>query len=700
MSLTRDAEDARPRSAPGAVSAARGVRHDIQTLRALAVSSVVLYHLWPTRLPGGYVGVDVFFVVSGFLIGTHLLDEVERTGTLRLLRFWARRMKRLVPASALVLLATTLGVVTLASPERWAQDLSEVAASALQLENWQLAHDAVDYLAASNTESPTRHFWSLSVEEQFYVGLPLLLLLTGWVGARLGLARLGPARRRPVLVMLVLVGTASLAYCVLLTASTPSVAYFSTLTRAWEFVAGALLAAVGVASGRHRLLPWLGVGVILVGCVGFGPATSFPGYAAALPVSGTVLVLWSGAGSALARLGRVAPVALLGRVSYSAYLWHWPLLTLLPQATGRVLTGADKLLVIGLTIALAWASTRFVEEPIRFSSRLLGSRRTSTVVAWCATTTTLVVALAVVLSQQQAARDDVSLQQARSAATQPARCLGAQAMDPAVAPCVNPALDGVLVPDPAAGQKDDPNEDACWNSDADGRPRVCTLGPATGFRKHLLAVGDSHNNALLGVYRSLAERLHWRIDVAGRGGCYLTTAPQRQSSTQLATECTQWKAGVLSMARTADLDAVVVTHSRLEHPAVDATGAVTPTAIVDGLVGAWRELPDVPIIAIQDNPMMTTGTTACVVREGAAAARACALPRAQALGGLDGQKEASARVPRARVVDLTDFYCTATLCPPVIGHVLVYRDESHLTATYASTLVPYLQRGVVAAVGS
>ncbi len=674
------------------------IRHDIQALRALAVSSVVIYHLWPNRLPGGYVGVDVFFVVSGFLISTHLLAELERTGGLRPLHFWARRMKRLVPASALVLLSTTVGIVALASRDRWAQDLAEIVASAVQLENWRLAHDAVDYLASSNVESPTRHFWSLSVEEQFYVGLPLLLLLTSWLG-RLRGPRGAASSRVPVVVMLTVVGAASLGYSVLLTSTTPSVAYFSTFTRAWEFVAGALLGAVGVSSRRHSFLPWVGVAAVLVGCVAYGAGTPFPGYAAALPVAGTTLALWSGAGSALARLGRVAPVALLGSVSYAAYLWHWPLLTLLPGATGRALTTVDKLIVIGLTIALAWLSTRFVEEPIRFAPRLLGRRRPRTVVLWCAATTSVVVVLALGLAQHQATVDQQSLQNARSALASPTDCLGARAMDPAVSPCVDASLDGVLLPDPGAVAKDDDNKEACWGSDADGHPHVCPLGPATGFTKHLLAIGDSHNNVFIGAFRRVAEQRNWRIDVTGTGGCYLTASPQQQPSAELAAGCAKWKSAVLEIARSAHLDAIIVTHSRLDHPAIDATGAVTRSAIVGGLVDAWRSLPDVPIVAILDNPMMTPDTTACIIREGSQAATACAIPRSQAMRGVDGQVEAAARVPQARVVDLTAFYCTATVCPPVIGHVVVYRDSSHLSATYAESLTPYLERGVVTALG-
>ena len=137
----------------------------------------MLFHLWPNRLTGGYVGVDVFFAISGFLITSHLLAEIDATGRLRPARFWARRAKRLVPASTLVLLLTAVGVVTWVPKNLWRQFLNEIIASTVQAQNWLLAHDSVDYLAANNSPSPTQHFWTLSAEEQFYIVLPLLLLL-------------------------------------------------------------------------------------------------------------------------------------------------------------------------------------------------------------------------------------------------------------------------------------------------------------------------------------------------------------------------------------------------------------------------------------------------------------------------------------------------------------------------------------------
>ena len=324
---------------------------------------------------------------------------------------------------------------------------------------------------------------------------------------------------------LTLVAAASVAYSVFQTSTTPTTACFSTLTLAWEFLAGALLAAIRVSSRRHRVLPWVGVAAILGGCLAFAAGTTFPGYAAALPVAAAALALWSGAGSALAHLGRVAPVALLGSVSYAAYLWHWPLLTLLPEAThdGRqaVRDRADHR--AGLAV-----------HPLRGAHPLRSpaARRPS----------------------DPDGRDLVRRHDVRRGRSG-ARCGplpgGRRRAEPA-AGAVRPqqhdrlpwgASDGpgpralcrpgprrVLLPDPAAVKKDDDNLLACWGSDADGQPRVCPLGPVTGFTKHLLAIGDSHSNTLIGAHRRIAAQRNWRIDVAGTGGCYVTDSPRRQPS--------------------------------------------------------------------------------------------------------------------------------------------------------------------------
>lgn len=663
-----------------------GLRGDIQALRALAVSSVILYHLWPNRISGGYVGVDVFFAISGFLITTHLMTEIDATGRLRPGVFWARRAKRLIPASSAVLLVTAITVIVAVPRYLWRQYLEEIIASTFQAENWLLAHNSVSYLAANNTASPSQHYWSLSVEEQFYIALPLIIL-TCCALARL--LRVPP--RRIITAVLIAAVAGSFAYSLWLTSTTPGVAYFSTLTRAWEFGAGALLALAKSDRAARRPWVWLGVAAIVATCVAFDDATSFPGVAATLPVFGTLIVIQSGRNSAFDRLGNTAAVALVGRISYAAYLWHWPLVVLVPFITHRALGSIDKVTILAATLTLAWLSTNFVEDPIRFRRQLLGDRRPIVVGVWCASAMAIVVAVSALGLRAHTASAQRDAASGEKLIEEMPACFGAVAIDPERPPCNNTDLAGVLVPDPARAASDDDNMAACWGKKA-GMPKVCQLGPQAGHVKRLFAVGDSHNNTLIGVYRRIAERNNWRIDVAGFGGCYLTTAVQRQPSDIEAKICRSWQSEVAAIAHRNNYDAIIVTHSARDRLVVPKPGETREVATVRGMVEAWRNLPPVPILAIRDNPVMPKTILSCVTEHRNMAATACAVPQATALAAFDGQAEAARQVPSARVIDVTHLYCANNVCPPVIGHVLVYRDHSHITATYAATLSPYIER--------
>jgi hypothetical protein len=494
---------------------------------------------------------------------------------------------------------------------------------------------------------------------------------------------------------------ASFAYSVWLTATTPTVAYFSTFTRAWEFGAGALLALVAVEAGRRAtaVVPVIGVAMIVLACVLFTAETPFPGAAAALPVIGAIAVLWAGRHSIVARVGAFAPVALLGHISYAVYLWHWPLIVMVPYVTGRPLGTVDKVLILIATLLLAWASTRFVEEPVRFSPRLLGGRRRAvTVGAWSLVGMAIVVAVSATNLVALQQRDDARAAVIASVKSDTPECLGAQSMDRALRTCLNPVLDGVLVPDPAVAKTDDDNLPECWGMAGPGRAKICTVAAPEGYTRHLLAVGDSHNNTLIGAYRAIGEAHGWRIDVAGMPGCYLTTAAQDHVSDQQRRACEAWRASVVEATWNTPIDALIVTHSTGDNIVLPGPGQTVESATVDGLVEAWRSVPPVPIIAIRDNPGMTRETAECVSRHALDAAEACARPRAEALV-FDGQAEAAQAVPSARVVDLTPFYCTETACPPVIGNVLVYRDSRHVTSTWTRTLAPYLDRAIMEQLG-
>lgn len=674
------------------------LRGDIQALRALAVTAVVIYHLWPRLLPGGYLGVDVFFVISGFLITSHLVGEYERTGRLRAGEFLARRAKRLLPASALVLITTGVTVLAVVPGYLWSQWLREIAASVLQLENWKLAHDSVDYLAADNTASPVQHYWTLSAEEQFYLALPLLLIAVTALARRLR----RPARPT-IATFFAAVVIASLSWSVVQTRSAPSLAYFSTLTRAWEFGTGALLAALlpriagwGAPRAVRATVPWLGVAAIAVACLVYDAHTAFPGYAAVLPVLAAAAAIWAGHRSGLARIGSWAPVALLGRISFAAYLWHWPLIVLYPYALHRPLTDAARVALLMITVAVAWLSTNFVEDPMRFNPRLLGARRPRAIGLITAAAVGCVVALAaggVHVQDDRRARLDAQL--AALTVQSIPRCLGAQAMDPALAPCVNHNLDGTMVPAIDAAADDNANDNACFAPFSDNGVHTCSFGPH-GAAQHVLVVGDSHSNQWMYTWKHLAQTYGWRVDVAGFAGCYLTTAAQAEPLASYYHQCQLWRQGVLHLAATGGYTVIVVTHSADDRAVLSDDGSVDRQATVDGLVAAWRQLPDVPILALRDNPTPRTDMIDCVQRHPDTAAATCARPRDEALE-FDGQARAATQVPRARVIDLTAMYCTATTCPPVIGNVLVYRDHSHLTATWTKTMTPYLLDAIDAA---
>ena len=338
------------------------MRQEIQGLRAVAVLLVVLFHLWPDRLPGGYVGVDVFFVISGFLITAHLLREVDRDGSVDLARFWARRMRRLLPASYLVLLVSAVGVLLWVPRLLWQQFFGEVLAAALYVENWALAINAVDYLAADNTPSPAQHYWTLSAEEQFYLVWPLLVLLgVWWARRRRQLGAVDGGSRRAVLGVLAVATVASLAYSLWVTATNPPGPTSSPrrapgssarghcsrsllLRDGWGSRRGLVVCSAGSAWSSAVVLRWL--------------STSRPRSRGRQPCGSSpaaVVLIWveaPGLGWSHARLLVLRPARFLGDISYSVYLWHWPLIILLPFVTDHALTRVDKVGILVATIAL------------------------------------------------------------------------------------------------------------------------------------------------------------------------------------------------------------------------------------------------------------------------------------------------------------------------------------------------------------
>ena len=344
-------------------------RDDIQGLRAIAVLTVIASHAGVPFLPGGFVGVDVFFVISGFLISQLLFREVEKSGKVSIPAFYARRARRILPAATLVTIATIVASAIWLS----AVDLLAVVKDALWATffaaNIHFAAVGTDYFAQEEPPSPLQHYWSLSVEEQFYLVWPALLLVLVLLARGRGLPR------RLVFGVLLTITVASFAWSVVYTSSDPIAAYFSTTARAWELGLGALaaLVATSVAGRLPGLVRGLlcGAGLVLIGvaCVAYGESTPFPGSAAAVPVVGSALVLLAGATAGpqplpMRALG-VLPMRVVGDWSYSLYLWHWPVLIIAARQVDGDLGFWRTLACVVVVFVLSALTYRLVEQPFR-----------------------------------------------------------------------------------------------------------------------------------------------------------------------------------------------------------------------------------------------------------------------------------------------------------------------------------------------
>ncbi|MCZ2829742.1 acyltransferase family protein [Modestobacter sp. VKM Ac-2986] len=698
-----------PRVAPPAPPgpAASAVRVEIQALRALAVSLVVLYHVVPLRMPGGYVGVDVFFVVSGFLITGHLVREVERNGRVRLGHFWARRARRLLPAALLVLLSTAVAVFLWVPQTYWQQFLREIGASALYVENWVLAGDAVDYLAHTNAASPAQHYWSLSTEEQFYLLWPLLIVAATWLAVRLG------ARRRTVLVALL--GTltvASFAYSLWTTRTSPPAAYFTTPARAWQFGLGGLLALVAATplQDRHRLravVSWAGFGAIALSALTFTAQTPFPGTAALLPVLGTVAVIWAGAPAgdwsptAVAHFG---PVRFLGDVSYSAYLWHWPLVVVLPFALGHDLGTRSKIAVLLATVVLGWATKVAVEDPVRTGTPL-ARRGLGTTFAATAVATAVVLGVAgggwfYVQSRVEGARAA-----AAAFATGGDPCFGAGATD-AQRQCGDPYAYTDTV-DTTFAKSDLSAGMPCLQGGTATELKTCRYGSADATETVAL-IGDSHTASMYEALQQVADDRGWAVVTYVKAGCPVLGTDRLLGANMPLEEppaCKVWADELLAqLAADPGITRVFTSYRSDIYKWVDGSGGLQDAIPVETLQAPLRTLADagkqvhvlraVPttngVHLGPESRNLEVSAPDCI----AAAGRVddpCAGPRDLRLTP-DQLADAAVAMDddRISVIDLTDRFCDEQLCHEVVGGTVVYFDGSHLTATFSRSLGQFI----------
>lgn len=614
-------------------------RKDIDGLRAIAVLLVVAFHVGIPHFGSGFIGVDVFFVLSGFLITGILSKEADDRGTVRLSRFYTRRLRRLLPASSLTVLVTMLASFVLVSALSWRQIAETSAAAAVYASNLFFAREANDYFAADAESNPLLHFWSLAVEEQFYIVWPLLIL---------GLSKFG-ARAR--LTSLIVLTAASFAHSVMLTSAATPWAYYSPLSRAWEFSAGGIL-ALALPAGLAKLsatnreaIAWSGLALILGSLLIIGPTTPFPGIAAVPTVVGTCMAIAAMVDDRgpLGRLLLAWPFQQLGALSYSWYLWHWPFLVI-----GQLALGSDApALRIGLaaaSLAVAACSYHLVEKPVRFAPKLTASHGAN----WAMAGITIVVLLgASVLLDQRAEAELTSPE----------------------------FVDLVLA-------RDDVPEllgNDCNVRSLDELLNRCSGGSETAGQT-VLVLGDSHAEMWTPTLDALAAELDFRYVLHILGGCNVVGAQPPIA----VDDCRRVQTQNLEVVDELQPDAVVVSHYATN---ADDTGRDEWVAGLDSFLAALDER-DVGVGWIHDAPSFSEDPVECVSRRSESE---CTETFEEATGLATRLREREAPSLEqfgAITIDPTAFMCDGEVCALRSNGVFHFRDSHHVAATHAQALAP------------
>lgn len=645
-------------------------RPDIEGLRALAVAGVIAFHFGLRGLPGGFAGVDIFFVISGYLITRQLLTEIAETGRLNLWRFYARRARRLLPASLFVILATLVAGAFILSPEEQSlYSKGAMFASAYMINLW-LIRWSFDYFAADATSNPFVHFWSLSVEEQFYLAWPALLLLAMW---------LRPGKRGAILVI-GLAGLVSFAVCAWLTTMAQPWAFYFSPLRGWEFAAGGLATTVPLTFWQHRPrlaapLAWLGLALIAGAYLSFTEEAPFPGFMALMPVAGTVLLLLAGAAGV--RNGPSAVLALpplqwVGKLSYSLYLWHWPVIVYAAMLVPE-LSPLQRLGCMALTFALSLFTYQFIENPIRRNGWLMASAARALVPAVLLTGTGVAAAYA----NARLAVHDLDPEQ-RSIAISAARPSTAR----------------------AAG---------CILSFETVTPKACVFGNKDAGRSIAL-FGDSHADHWSTPLIEAAEKNDTKVVTWLKSGCRASRLTVWATKLKRNyTECDQWRAQSIRQIIAARPNLVVISEIALVSLDKMSAGTQAPKSQdADGRAGLHATLTafsqaGLKVAVIRDVPFNDDHVDTCVSRALWRGQRPslCDQKRTDAANDANAaiERDIVRTVPGASYIDLTNQFCDAKTCHAFINGKIAYRDQHHLATPFAETLEPAVEKAVVDRVG-
>lgn len=694
-------------------------RKDIEGLRAIAVGIVLLYHFGVPGLDGGFIGVDVFFVISGYLITSLLITERERLGRVSFLTFYARRARRLLPISAVVLATTAVAAALLLPASMLNDTAADVRWSALFGANILFARRGSDYLGAELAISPLRHYWSLAVEEQFYVVWPALIALATWRARRV--------RLRVGAVMTALIAL-SFAASVVLTSSSPTWAYYGLHTRAWELGLGALLATVSphltrIPAIARAIGGWCGLIGIMVAATTFGHV-AFPGWSAALPVlaAGALLVSGPDTSGAPSRMLSAKPLTYLGTRSYSLYLWHWPAIIIAEAHVGHSLSVAQKVALAVGVFAVAEVGYRTIEQPIR-SSRTLSIHKRRSLAMGGALVCVGLLAAAVLAAYDpnistgvNAAAPDLVVPDTTSPVSMvaapptlpptttvphPPAALtnaGSAPLDAVVA-----ALSTTVLPDNLRPSLKDSNGDlpviygnGCHLHLKKAVNQRCIFGDPNGTFTVALW-GDSHAAQWFPALEAMALAHHWRLVSMTQGGCpFIDVEVYNRGAKAHLKNCQPWRDSARQFMRDQHVDIVFLSQyygerdNDTREPITAAQWnaglrALLPSLLGDGIVpvviGDGADPPQDPPACLSRNRQ---NTGVCEARDDAPLTTAVV-----------GAIRAATSQSDVGFIDPLVWQCSDHRCPVVVGDILMYRDGHHLTTTAVLWLQPLLEQLIV-----
>ena len=663
-----------------ASSKKKGFRPDIQGIRAIAVVLVLLNHAQLPFVSGGYIGVDVFYVLSGFLITGLVVREIERDGRLSLRDFYARRAKRILPLAATVLVFVGIVSLFVYGTVRQVDVGGDIFAAALFFINWHFIAQGVDYFAVEEgLVSPLQHYWTLAVEEQFYVVWPLVLMVASTIAIK--------AKRNVRLIMLyvmVPLALASLIYGLIYTAAAPNDAFFSTFARGWELAFGAILAVllpkvIRMPKTATTVLAVAGVTVIIGSGVLMTESDPFPGWHALLPVLATVALLVAGASTVSNPVGRVlsmAPFQYVGKISYSMYLWHWPFVVFAIVIWGDLAPGW-LLLATAVSVIPAAVSHKLIEEPIHHS-RVLAQfpKRALAVGAVC-----IVAGAGIGLA--------LSTDRLQIETLPDGKARGARALNNGEFPIQN-KVDAIR-PNPLDANDDrgQAYEDGCLILASTVESPDCVYGNPDSDTSVVL-FGDSHALQYAPALTLVAEEKDWKLTVLTRGNC-------TPADVDIGSFCNEWRDNTVERILEEDPDMIIMatsTTGTLDMITEDGQEVVAPESVdfhEEGMVRTIEELQQTgaTMVMMGDQIQAPSLPDQCVA-ENLDSLRKCAFENVPRSGRYFDKRAAEAT--GIELISPVPKLCNDELCPAVIGNVLVYRDTYHMSATYAETLAPWLGR--------